>query len=442
VHGDALQALARQDRLDARRWRRQPPSLVQPFAARVAHVPNCEAMRMGLRRPVNRAAAVVAAALLLATLPGCSGGSQEAPAAGGGAGGSPSAALDLRAAGCPAKIVIQDAWWPSMSDGVLYALLGRDLSIDADAKRVTGPLVARGKPTGVQLEVRAGGPAIGFQQTSARMYADRAITLGKVASFDEVLQQSGRLPTLAVFAALERDPQMIMWDPQTYPQFTSIEDIGQTDTKVLFFDGDAYMEYLLATGKLKRSQVDGSFDGDPARFVAARGRVAQSGFATHDPYIYQHVLQKQWGRPVKYQLVYDTGYPNYGSPLAIRRGDRERLAPCLRRLVPVIQQAQADMMARPDQTIATVVRLSDAFKASTPTTADSEAFSVSQMKNLGLVGNGPDKTMGDFDPQRVQRLIDITRPIFAARNKPPKENLQPADVVTNEFIDQAIGLAA
>jgi hypothetical protein len=392
---------------------------------------------MGLRRPVDRAAPL-ACALLLATLSACSGGSNEAPAA---SGAPASGGVDLRAV-CPAKIVVQDAWWPSMSDAVLYALLGRDLSIDTNAKRVTGPLVARGKPTGVSLEVRAGGPAITFQQTSARMYADRSITLGKVASFDEVLQQSGgRLATLAVFAALEKDPQMIMWDPQTYPQFTSIEDIGRTDTKVLYVDGDTYMEVLLGARKLKRSQVDGSFDGDPARFVAARGKVAQSGFATHDPYIYEHVLKKLWGKPVRYQLIYDTGYPAYGSPLAIRRGDKQRLAPCLHRLVPVIQQAQVDLMAHPDQTIATVVRLSDAFKASTPTTTDSEAFSVDRMRQLGLVGNGPDKTMGNFDLARVQRLIGIVGPIFAAQNKPLKQGLTPADVVTNQFIDQTIGLA-
>jgi hypothetical protein len=33
---------------------------------------------------------------------------------------------------------------------------------------------------------------------------------------------------------------MIMWDPATYPQFQRIADIGRTDTKVFYFEGDTY----------------------------------------------------------------------------------------------------------------------------------------------------------------------------------------------------------
>jgi hypothetical protein len=384
-----------------------------------------------------RAAAAAIAVLLAVALAGCSrDAGQSSPAGEAVASGGP---VDLRAV-CPPKIVVQDAWWPSMSDGVLYALLGPDLAINAERKRVSAPLVSRGKDTGVRLEVRAGGPAMSFQQTSKLMYQDRSITLGKLAAFDEVLELSARQPTVAVFAALETDPQMIMWDPATYPQITSIRDIGKTDTTVLYFGGDTYMEYLVGSGILKKSQVDGSYDGSPARFVAAGGKVAQSGFAEHDPFIYQQIVE-QWAKPVRYQLVAENGYPNYGSPLVIRQGDEQKLAPCLRKLIPIVQQAQVDMMARPQATIRTVVRLCDEFKASTPTTTEGEAFAVRQMRELGLVGNGGDATMGNFDTARVQRLIDITRPIFTARRQPIKADLTPNDVVSNEFIDPTIGLA-
>lgn len=393
-------------------------------------------MTVRLWRPSRRTAAAAIAVLLAITLAGCSrDAGQSSPAGEAVASGGP---VDLRAV-CPPKIVVQDAWWPSMSDGILYALLGPDLDIDAERKRVSAPLVSRGKDTGVRLEVRAGGPALGFQQTSALMYRDRSITLGKLAAFDEVLELSARQPTVAVFAALETDPQMIMWDPKTYPQITSIRDIGRTNVKVLYFDGDTYMEWLVGSGILKRSQVDGGFDGSPDRFVASGGRIAQSGFATHDPFLYEEEVS-QWDRPIRYELVSKAGYENYGSPLAIRRGDKHNLTPCLRRLIPIVQQAQVDMMADPDATIATVVRLADAFKASTPTTTAGEAFSVRQMRELGLVGNGTDRTLGNFDLPRVQRLIDITRPILTARRQPIKADLTPNDVVSNEFIDPTIGL--
>ena len=58
-----------------------------------------------------------------------------------------------------------------------------------------------------------------------------------------------------------------------------------------------------------------------------------------------------------------------------------------------------------------------------------------------FVTNGPDKTLGNFDTARVQRMIDITTPIFTAQRQPPKEGLTPEDIATNEFVDTNIGVA-
>ena len=58
---------------------------------------------------------------------------------------------------------------------------------------MTGPLVAHGVDTGVRIEIRAGGPAIGSQQVSAQMYADRSITLGMIP-LDEADPELGGQP--------------------------------------------------------------------------------------------------------------------------------------------------------------------------------------------------------------------------------------------------------
>jgi hypothetical protein len=343
------------------------------------------------------------------------------------------------AAVCPSTIVVQTSWLPDIvGGGVFYHLLSANLVIDAGRKRVTAPLVARGKDTGVRLEVRAGGPAIGYTQTSAQMYLDTDITLG-LPHLDEQIQLSARQPTLAVLATLEKDPQMILWDPGKHPEFSGIRDIGRTDTKVLYFDGDTYMEYLIGSGLLKRSQVDGSYDGSPARFVAAGGEIAQSGYATADPYRLEKDVE-DWGKPVKFQLVYDAGYPNYGEVLVIRARDKDKLAPCLRKLVPIVQQAQVDLMANPAQTIELLVRIDGAYNSGVPYSRGFAEFAVGQEKALGLVSNGDDQTIGNFDDARVQRMIVILGPIFAARGEPIKDELMPSHVATNEFIDPAIGL--
>ena len=60
------------------------------------------------------------------------------------------------------------------------------------------PAVRRGQYTGVNIEMRAGGPAIGFQTVPSQMYADPEILLGYVNT-DEAIQNSEANPTTAVW---------------------------------------------------------------------------------------------------------------------------------------------------------------------------------------------------------------------------------------------------
>jgi hypothetical protein len=346
--------------------------------------------------------------------------------------------LDLRGV-CPAKIVVQTGWYPQVDRAAVYALVGPEPDIDAGKKRVTGKLLAEGRDTGVQIEVRAGGPAIGFQPVSAQMYVDKSILLGDMST-DESVQNSVKLPTLAVVAPLDIDPQVVLWDPATYPNFNTVVDIGQTDTTVLYFEGSTPMEYLVGSGVLRRSQVDGSYDGSPSRFVAAGGKIAQMGFATNEPHLLEHEV-KAWGKPVQFQLLHDTGYPIYPrTTLAIRAGEKQQLSPCLQKLVPVIQRAQVDFMADPKATTNLVLKLVDAYGASFVYSRGLANYGVEQLRLLGLVGNGSNRTLGDFDSNRVQKVIDIVQPIFTAQRKPIKAGIKPADIATNDFINPLIGL--
>jgi hypothetical protein len=188
------------------------------------------------------------------------------------------------------------------------------------------------------------------------MYADRSIHLGMLA-LDETIQNSKDQPVTAVVAPYDVDPLVIMWDPKRYPQFSTVADIGQTDTKVLFFSGErTYMDYLLGTGQLRASQVDGSYDGSPDRMAASRGAIAVQGFATSEPWKWQHEVPA-WGKPLAYALVADSGYPNYRNLLAVRTGDRPALDGCLRRLVPMLQQATVNFVADPGPVIDVVLSI-------------------------------------------------------------------------------------
>jgi hypothetical protein len=341
---------------------------------------------------------------------------------------------------CPETMVVQTPWFPQVELAVVYQLLGKDYRMDINRKTVTGPLIAHGGTnTGVKIEIRTGGPAIGYQQVSAQMYQDKSITLGMVPT-DETVENSIKQPTLAVMAPFDIDPLALAWDPKAHPEFHTIADIGQTDTTVLYFQGEStFIDYLVGTGILRRSQVDGSYDGTPSRLVASRGKVVFGAFATSEPWKFEHEVPA-WGKPLEYALVSDAGYPMYRNEFVIRAGDKQKLAPCLRKLVPILQQSIVDFMTRPAPTTATTLSILGRYKTFYTDSPARSAHAVTVMREQALVGNGTNSTIGDFDTARVQKIISNDVPIYASQHRPVKNGLKPEDIATNEFIDSAIGL--
>lgn len=383
------------------------------------------------------AAAAVGTALAL-TAAACSSSGSSSAAAPVSTANIP-AADNLKAAGCPSTIVLQTDWDPEAEHGGQYQLVGPNPTINASAKEVTGELVAHGGiDTGVQIQIRAGGPAIGYQTVSSQMYKDSSITLGYLGT-DEQIALSATQPTVAVMAGLEISPQIIQWSAQEHPTWSTIADIGKTNTPVLYYQGASYMPYLIGKGILKASQVNGSYDGTPTVFVASGGQDAVQGFATAEPYIWSHDVQS-WDKPMKYELIANTGFNFYQQEIAVRKDKLAALTPCLKKLVPIMQQAIVDYIGNPASTEQLILKLVTAYNNGWVYTQGTANYAVTTMKKLGIVGNAPDGTLGAFTDSRVQQLIGILAPIYAKQGKQTLAGLTPADIVTNEFIDPSISL--
>jgi len=387
----------------------------------------------------------VATAALAATaiaLTGCAAGSSASTSSGSATAQSASGPkVDLSSV-CPAKVVVQTDWNPEGEHGHLYQMLGPDPTIDASGKTVTGDLYANGKSTGVKLEIRAGGPAIGYTKVASQMYQDKDITLGYMST-DEQVQFSGNLPTTAVFAENDESPMSIMWDPKTYPDVDSIKSLGKALEKdggvVRYFNGAAYMTYLEQSGILPKKVLDGSYDGTPAKFVSAGGKDAQQGFATAEPYIYQNQVAA-WGKKVDYALVSSTGWNPYPEAMSVRTGDLSKLEPCLKKLVPVMQQADVDYLKSPGATNDLITKLVQQYNNGWTYDSKVGAFAASQMVKLGLAKD-TDGYIGSMDEQRVQDFIEKATPVFAGTGD-VKSGLKPSDLYTNEFLDKSIGLGS
>jgi hypothetical protein len=368
-------------------------------------------------------------------LAGCGG---VGPAGGGSPVALPLAPSAQRLAGvCPDPVVVQQNWEPEAEYAGLYQLIGPGYTVDADRKRVIGPLTVQGRDTGVRLEIRAGGAAIGFTTISAQMYLDRSIMLGQIGT-DSAIKTSAGQPVTAVVSPMTKSPEMIMWDPASHPGWRGIVDIGASNAPVLVTKDAAYAQLLVERGLLKASQIDQGHTGSPVRFVT-NPRIAEQGYATAEPYLYQHEVSS-WGKPVRYQLLSDVGFSVYPDALSVRTSDLPALAGCLSRLVPMLQRAQVDYLADPGPAnrliVDAVARYNDGWAYSTGV-AD---YAAKTLRDLGIVANDSSGPVGGLDLARVQATINTFGPILARAGAPVRPGLTAQDIATDRFLDPSIRL--
>jgi hypothetical protein len=391
----------------------------------------------GLRRRRTAAGACAAALVAALALTACSDSAVDPNEGSAGSAGPGSQAASRYATPlkgiCPDTVTVQTGWWPEVSMGFTFQLLGPNPTVDEKRNRVTGPLGG----TGVTLDIRAGGPAVGFQPVSAVLAAHDDILFGYVGT-DEAVQLSGKQPTVAVFAPYEKTPLAFLWGEQSW-NFADVAAVGRSGETVLGSENSAFLDVFTREGLLNAARVDATYQGGPDRFVAADGKIVQEGFVTNEPYRLEHDVP-EWGKPVKYLLLADE-FPIYQAALSVRQDKRTAESDCLSKLVPLFQQAQRDYVNDPGPTNKLLLKAVD--------TLDTGGFGLSaglleegnrKQRELGLIADGRDGALGSFDADRVRKLIDRLTPVFTTRGSAPKPGLAPRDVVTNEFLDTSISL--
>ena len=334
---------------------------------------------------------------------------------------------------CPSPLVVQTDWFPESEHGAMYELIGDDYIVDVENKIVRGSMVLGGQDLGIEWEVRTGGPAIGFAAVSQWMATDDSIHLG-YGSTDQLVNHWDTAPLMSVVAPLEKNPQMVMWDPATYPDVDGLADLGEAGIIINVFGGGTFPEVFIAQEMWSRDQVDPSYNGSPARFVAENGAIAQQGFASSEVYTYEYI-HEEWGKPVAFQLLHDAGFEIYSQTIAIRPRELNDLRPCLEQVVPIIQQATVDFINDPDRANAIIVDAVEKYQDFWTYPPDLAVFSVQAQIDYGLVGNGPDDIVGNMVESRIQKVIDDMR----AADMDVDPDLTATDLFTNEFIDESIG---
>ena len=105
--------------------------------------------------------------------------------------------------------------------------------------------------------------------------------------------------------------------------------------------------------------------------------------------------------------------------------------------MPVVQQAAIDYIDDPAAANAIIIDAVAQYDTFWTYDEGLAQYSVDTQRELGLIGNGPDDTLGNMDEARIQGVLDQIRD--AGLEVP--EDLEVTDLFTNEFVDPSIGLA-
>ena len=355
-------------------------------------------------------------------------------------GGSDSAATDTTAAApttgasladvCPATIVVQTDWFPESEHGGIYQLMSDDAVASKDTGAVSGSLVVNGEPAGVKLEIRAGGPFL-ESPVVTEMYQDNAITFGYVGT-DVAITRYNDAPTLAVFNALNINPQVLLWDATKHPEAKTIADAAKTIKSFYVYGDPAWMRYFAAQGLIQKDQVDSNYKGN---LLLSTEDAAHQGFATSEPYKYANL--ESGAITTGYQLIHDAGWNSYAQNLAIRKDRLEELRPCLENIVPIFQQAQLDYIADPTRANAIILSTVATYDSWWTQSEGDVANGAASQKDMGIVGNGETPTFGDLEEARVNDFIAKATPILREQGLEIAD-ITAGDITDNEFLDTSI----
>jgi len=342
---------------------------------------------------------------------------------------------------CPNPLIIQKDWLAEAEHAALYELIGAGGTMKQ--YDYSGPLGS----TGITLEILDGGPGLGDGITQpASLYAGNLVqnktpTLAYVGT-DDAVQFSKKYPVTAVVAPLAKAPTVLFYDPAVYPSINSIQDIIDSNAKIYVTAlTESYVQYLIGKG-VPQSRFITGYAGDKEKFVTSGGKILNQGYVSNEIYSFEHETPT-WNKPLKYVLLDDLGYKPYPSALSIRTDKLQSLAPCLKKLVPLIQHAEIDYSKDPTEINTLLTKINPKYTAAFWFTSKGlNDAAVAAMKQSGVIADQPDG-FGSIDQTRMQTLIDILKPIFAKEGIDTyKTDVTPSDVTTNEFIDPSIKLGS
>ena len=335
---------------------------------------------------------------------------------------------------CPQKLTIQTDWFPELEHGGTYQLIGPDGTADKDSVSYSGPVQEQYAVGGLEeLQINT----VKFDKLNSAVLLDGEADMAYI-NMSDIIKDSAAVDMVAVAKTLDKDPQMIMWDPEQNP-IEGPEDIAATGAQVLHFPGVAYIDYMIGLGYMTEDQSNPSYDGSDAAWVADGGNFFQQGFATNEVYKYENEIEWKDGAPapVDFFTVGDIGFDNYPAAITMMRDKAEELSDCLEVLVPVMQQAWVDFLDDPKPITDAMIEINVAHDGFWALSEGLNEAGMELVESGEFAINSPDGTYCSFDEERVQGLYDILAPIYDEQGTEIADSVD--GIFTNEYCAGAPG---
>jgi hypothetical protein len=335
---------------------------------------------------------------------------------------------------CPAKLTIQTDWFPELEHGGTYQLIGPDGTADKDTVSYSGPVQEQYAVGGLE-EIQIN--TVKFDKLNSAILLDGEADMAYI-NMSDIIKDSAAVDMVAIAKTLDKDPQMIMWDPEQNP-IAAPEDIAAAGAQVLHFPGVAYIDYMIGQGYMTADQSNPSYDGSDAAWVADGGNFFQQGFATNEVYKYENEIAWKDGAPapVDFYTVADLGFDNYPAAITMMRDKAAELDECLKLLVPVMQQAWVDFLNDPKPITDAMIEINVAHDGFWTLSEGLNEAGMELVESGEFALNSPDGTYCSFDEARVQGLYDILAPIYEEQGTEIAENID--GLFTNEYCTDAPG---
>lgn len=276
---------------------------------------------------------------------------------------------------------------------------------------------------GLDVRIRPGGPQVNNRPLLPAGRIDFLMTGNLLHSFDNV---KNGVPTVAVAAMFQKDPQALFAHPGAYPRF---EDLKRAPVAWIAKDAQfSWWAWLTRVHGLRDEQLR-PYAYNLGPFLANRQSI-QQGYAIEEPIS----IERQGGFVPQTHLLADHGFSTYSTLIEATAETVAKRPALVQRFVDASILGWVNYL-HGDRRAADALILRD----NPDMTADTIAKSVVLMKTLGIVDSGEAESrgIGAMQPERVRDFFEqmVKAGLYRAGD------VDLARVATTQFVNREVGVA-